>query len=44
MRDIYQFFADNNCTKFEQEKLIVRLAEFRYESTLAMLKRIMRKE
>ena len=39
---IYEFFELHKCSEFEKKALIVKLAELRYESTLKMLKRIMR--
>jgi hypothetical protein len=42
MKTIYCFFAENDCTKFEQAKLIEKLAEIRYLKTLEMLKRVLR--
>jgi hypothetical protein len=42
MKTIYEFFAEHNCTRYERARLVARLAELRYEATIAMLKRIMR--
>lgn len=41
-RTIYEFFAEHECTEYEKKRLIVYLAEIRYEATLKMLKRVLR--
>lgn len=42
IKTIYEFFAENNCSQFEQVKLIGKLAEIRYMKTMEMLKRVLR--
>jgi hypothetical protein len=43
-KTIYEFFVEHKCTKYEKKRLVVKLAELRYEKTIAMLKQILREK